>query len=177
MNMLKNKAFTLIELLVVVAIIGILAAVGTPIFQGFLVDAKITATREKHQQVIGFISSGWLKCSTGSSILAVKTNPTTISNLPCTWVMEDIHRWVTMLQYHFQLMDYKNPYNTSLHNSYSVSMTPSVPCRSNGTTNYNGADNLGGTCLSLNGNTIKVVSNIGDKFGNSKYITSEFIVE
>jgi type IV pilus assembly protein PilA len=176
---MTKKGFTLIELLVVVAIIGILAAVGTPIFQGFLLDAKITATREKHQQVVSFISSGWLKCSSGSSFLAMKSNPTTIGKFKCSWVMADTHRWTTILQYHFQLMDYKNPYDTSLHNSYSVSKTSSssVPCRSGGIPNYNGKDNLGGTCLTLNGNSLKVTSNIGDITGNSKYIINNIILE
>jgi len=41
-----KKSFTLIELLVVVAIIGILAAVGTPIFQGFIEESKLTVAKE-----------------------------------------------------------------------------------------------------------------------------------
>jgi type IV pilus assembly protein PilA len=172
-----KKAFTLIELLVVVAIIGILATVGTPIFQGFLLDAKITATREKHQQVVSFISSGWLKCSAGSSFFVMKINPVNVGKYKCSYVMADTHRWVTLLQYHFQLMDYKNPYNTSLHKSYSVSMAPGPTCRTDGTPIYNAVDNLGGTCLSLSGNTVKVTSNIGDKFGNSKYLINTFIAE
>ena len=39
--MKNNKGFTLIELLVVVAIIGILAAVGTVAYQGYTTNAKI----------------------------------------------------------------------------------------------------------------------------------------
>ncbi len=37
---MTKKSFTLIELLVVVAIIGVLAAVGIPVYQGFIEDSK-----------------------------------------------------------------------------------------------------------------------------------------
>jgi len=71
MIMLKHmlKGFTLIELLVVVAIIGILAAVGTPIFQGFMVDAKINAARANHNIVKNFITASFAKCATGSGYI------------------------------------------------------------------------------------------------------------
>jgi len=52
-----KKSFTLIELLVVVAIIGILAAVGTPIFQGFMTTAKINAAKENHVRAKDMISA------------------------------------------------------------------------------------------------------------------------
>ncbi len=41
----KRSAFTLIELLIVVAILGILAAVGIPMYQGYQDTAKYNATR------------------------------------------------------------------------------------------------------------------------------------
>ena len=44
--MKNNKGFTLIELLVVVAIIGILAAVGTVAYQGYTAGAKKNATKD-----------------------------------------------------------------------------------------------------------------------------------
>jgi len=50
-----SKAFTLIELLVVVAIIGILAAVGTPIFQGFLEDSKKSASQQCHDDFANLV--------------------------------------------------------------------------------------------------------------------------
>jgi type IV pilus assembly protein PilA len=61
-----KKGFTLIELLVVVAILGILAAVGTPIFQGFIEEAKISATRANHRIISNFISSTSALCATGA---------------------------------------------------------------------------------------------------------------
>ena len=36
----KKKAFTLIELLIVVAIIGILAGVGIPMYNGYMANAR-----------------------------------------------------------------------------------------------------------------------------------------
>ena len=41
---LLKKSFTLIELLIVVAIIGILAGVGIPAYQGYVLNAKVGKT-------------------------------------------------------------------------------------------------------------------------------------
>ena len=52
---MKNKAFTLIELLVVVAIIGILAAVGTFAFSQFTNYTKIVVTKNNHNEFLKFL--------------------------------------------------------------------------------------------------------------------------
>jgi len=58
-----KKGFTLIELLVVVAIIGILAAVGTPIFQGFIEDSKEAKIKQVCSNVRSDINSAFFYCS------------------------------------------------------------------------------------------------------------------
>jgi len=48
--MQKQRGFTLIELLIVVAIIGILAAVGTVAYNGYTNAAKKAAVKSKHYE-------------------------------------------------------------------------------------------------------------------------------
>ena len=65
--MKNNKGFTLIELLVVVAIIGILAAVGTVAYTGYTSSAKKNATKSNHASVVKYVASELQKCNIGES--------------------------------------------------------------------------------------------------------------
>ena len=69
--MKNNKGFTLIELLVVVAIIGILAAVGTVAYQGYTAGAKKNATKSNHASVTKFIAAELAKCNMGEANVMV----------------------------------------------------------------------------------------------------------
>ena len=84
--MKNNKGFTLIELLVVVAIIGILAAVGTVAYQGYTSGAKKNATKSNHASVTKFIAAELAKCSMGEGTVFSKGTATYTCNAAASGV-------------------------------------------------------------------------------------------
>jgi len=48
---IKKTAFTLIELLIVVAILGIIAAIGTPIYNGFINNTKMITAKNSLRNI------------------------------------------------------------------------------------------------------------------------------
>ena len=58
-----QKGFTLIELLVVIGIIGILAAVGIPAYQGFQQKAKYNAAKTNFSNAKSFLMAEISKCN------------------------------------------------------------------------------------------------------------------
>jgi len=76
---MTQKGFTLIELLVVVAIIGILAAVGTLAFNGYINSAKNKCLANQHVQLVKYVSTEFLKCNLGSTHIFGTTSGDTSS--------------------------------------------------------------------------------------------------
>lgn len=82
----NQSGFTLIELLVVIAIIGILTAIGIPMYSGYQASAKATATKENFSSMKNFIAAESTKCSAGlvATLNDAKAAPTTVD---CTVAM------------------------------------------------------------------------------------------
>ena len=73
-----DKGFTLVELLVVIAIIGILAAVGIPMYQGYVTDVKAKNAQNTLQSIAmeqkSYFNSNFCYYVTGSGDKAGEIN-------------------------------------------------------------------------------------------------------
>ena len=106
-NIKKNKAFTLIELLVVVAIIGILASVGTVAYNGYTAAAQEAASRTKHNTLVKYISSELARCLVSPANTEVLAN-NGIAGIECNTVRNNnaIQNQVDL----FTFANFENPY-------------------------------------------------------------------
>ena len=161
--MIRN-GFTLIELLVVVAIIGILAAVGTVAYNGYTQSAKVNATKSNHATIVKFISSEIMKCSLGDSnlnLLDSSGRPTTVS---CNTSSINTINLGSRFVNHFRGAGLKNPFNIKNQNGTVFAISGNSP--------WKGQTRI----VNAGGNKIQIVTKYTGSDGQWAGDTSEVII-
>ena len=176
-----QKGFTLIELLVVIGIIGILAAVGIPAYQGFQQKAKYNAAKTNFSNAKSFLMAEISKCNGINKALSFIDAAGTTQTLAggasaCPIGLNATGHTSGGFYFRKLLWDkFKNPYSTSSGTIYLATTIATAGTKTTLVTAIKASQ--GYMSLTPVGTTaLKLTSNIGNQDGAAVYeVLSETI--
>ena len=154
---MKQKAFSLMELMIVIVIIGILAAVGIPMYNDFITTTKINVTKQNHIQIKEFLVLSSAKCLAGYQTITLAG----YKDMSCS-EYPGVQHW-ELTVYLNKYAGFKNPYDSARPAVYA------------GNLSAKGSIDLGATYIYLQNSTDSpsgemnfiIRTNIGNKSGGN----------
>ena len=165
---MKN-GFTLVELLMVVSIVGVLASIGVSVYNNFIDNGRIAATRENHTNISNLIKTKAVMCKLSDVIEYTDSNGNQ-RNMNCK---PSINQFVNIMNQTIYGMEFKSPFGSSNLSWCKINVTNCSPpgfmtaCPTH--------PDQGGylSIFRLNNNTVRVCSNLGRSTGSTKYLRTD----
>jgi type IV pilus assembly protein PilA len=111
-----KNGFTLIELLIFVAIIGVLAAIGVPAYQGYIALAKRNATIDSHKKIVNYTNNDTLRCKAGGIAQFPSLQGTPFTNrakVDCSTRNTNAGQWRVIILHWGEYAGFHSPYDPS----------------------------------------------------------------
>ncbi len=105
-----SRGFTLLELLIVIALIGVLASIGIPMFNNFISSAKVSTSKVNHNLAVNETRRLLMECET-KAVVTLSTGPNGETHVfPCSSGASNLRVQFTA---HYFWKNYRNAWDKS----------------------------------------------------------------